>query len=68
MRELQAHHMLDDAKNGASELDNFILLCTRHHKHLHDNHLTAGGDATNPTFTDENGRAITADQPHAPPR
>jgi hypothetical protein len=68
MRELQAHHMLDNAKNGASELDNFSLLCTRHHKHLHDNHITATGDAKNPTFTDENGRAITAMQPHAPPR
>ena len=45
-----------------------ILLCPRHHTLLHDNHITASGHGANPAFTDANGRAITANQPHAPPQ
>jgi hypothetical protein len=67
-RELQAHHILAEACGGVAELENLILLCSRHHKLLHDHHIHTGGDAKCPTFTDAGGRAITANQPHAPPR
>jgi hypothetical protein len=67
-RELHAHHMLPDECGGATELANLILLCTRHHKLLHDHHIRANGDAEHPAFTDTAGRAITTNQPHAPPR
>jgi hypothetical protein len=67
-RELQAHHMHPDADDGPTELANLILLCTRHHKLLHDHHMRAGGKAEQPAFTDAGGRAITTAQPHAPPR
>ena len=44
-----------------------ILLCHRHHKLLHDQHIHTSGTADTPTFTDSAGRAITTNQPHAPP-
>ena len=50
-----------------TELDNLILLCPRHHKLLHDHHIHTSGNGQQPTFTDEAGRAITTNQPHAPP-
>jgi hypothetical protein len=43
-----------------------ILLCTRHHKHVHDRHIRTTGTGQNPVFT-EGGRSITAGRPHAPP-
>jgi hypothetical protein len=67
-RELQAHHVIPDELGGAAELANLILLCSRHHKHLHDNHIHTSGTAEHPIFEDPSGRAITANQPHAPPR
>jgi hypothetical protein len=67
-RELQAHHLVDDAFGGKAELDNLILLCPRHHKLLHDHHIHTSGTGKHPAFTDAGGRAITTNQPHAPPR
>ena len=52
---------------GSTELDNLILLCPRHHKLLHDHHIRTSGDGKRPVFEDEAGRAITTNQPHAPP-
>jgi hypothetical protein len=34
----------------------------------HDQHLRTSGNGEQPTFEDEPGRAIAANQPHAPPR
>jgi hypothetical protein len=67
-RELQAHHVIPDPLGGKTEVDNLILLCPRHHKLLHDHHIHTSGTGEHPVFTDESGRAITANQPHAPPR
>ena len=67
-RELEAHHLIPVEHGGKTELDNLILLCPRHHKHLHDHHIHTSGNAEQPAFEDEAGRAITANQPHAPPR
>jgi hypothetical protein len=53
---------------GKTELDNLILLCPRHHKLLHDHRIRASGHGEQPAFADEAGRAITTNQPHAPPR
>jgi hypothetical protein len=66
-RELKAHHLVADWRGGKTKLDNLILLCHRHHKLLHDHHLHTTGSAEQPIFTDAAGRAITANQPHAPP-
>jgi hypothetical protein len=67
-RELEAHHVVAFEIGGATELANLILLCGRHHKLLHDHHIRTCGTGEHPVFTDQGGRAITANQPHAPPR
>jgi HNH endonuclease len=66
-RELEAHHLTPVERGGRTELDNLILLCPRHHKLLHDHHIRTSGTGEQPAFTDEAGRAITTNQPHAPP-
>jgi hypothetical protein len=67
VRELEAHHLIPDEHGGRTELDNLILLCPRHHKLLHDHRIRTSGNGQQPTFADDAGRAITANQPHAPP-
>ena len=67
-RELEAHHVVAVERGGVTELANLILLCPRHHKLLHDHHIHTSGNAERPAFTDAAGRAITTNQPHAPPR
>ena len=66
-RELEAHHLLSAAQHGETLLENLILLCTRHHKHLHDHHIHTSGTGHNPRFQDATGRLITTARPHAPP-
>jgi hypothetical protein len=66
--ELEAHHIVAYEHGGATELANLILLCGRHHKLLHDHHIRTNGTGEHPVFTDQSGRAITTNQPHAPPR
>jgi HNH endonuclease len=66
-RELEAHHVVPVERGGQTELQNLILLCPRHHKLLHDHRIRTSGHGHQPTFADEAGRAITANQPHAPP-
>ena len=66
-RELEAHHLIPVERGGATELDNLILLCPRHHKLLHDCHIRTSGTGHEPLFEDQAGRAITTNQPHAPP-
>jgi 5-methylcytosine-specific restriction endonuclease McrA len=67
-RELEAHHVIPVERSGKTELDNLILLCPRHHKLLHDHRIRTSGHGDHPAFADEAGRAVTANQPHAPPR
>jgi hypothetical protein len=66
-RELHAHHLLHVANGGLTLTDEMILLCTHHHKHVHDHHIHTTGTGHNPVFTGEGGRLITAGRPHAPP-
>ena len=66
-RELEAHHLTPVELGGATELDNLILLCPRHHKHLHDHNIHTNGTARQPAFVDGSGRTVATDQPHAPP-
>ena len=66
-RELQAHHIVANEHGGVTELANLILLCSRHHKLLHDHHIRTSGNGETPVFEDRSGRAITSNQPHAPP-
>jgi hypothetical protein len=66
--ELRAHHLEHECSGGKAELENMILLCNRHHDLVHDHHIDTTGSGGEPVFTDQSGRAITANQPHAPPR
>ena len=66
-RELEAHHLTPVEHDGRTELDNLILLCPRHHTLLHDHRMTTSGTGQHPRFADQNGRTVTAHQPHAPP-
>jgi hypothetical protein len=66
-RELEAHHIVPDECGGETVLDNLILLCHRHHKLLHDRHMRTSGIGKEPVFTDDAGRVIGANPPHAPP-
>jgi hypothetical protein len=66
-RELEAHHLTPIEHGGKTELHNLILLCPRHHKHLHNHHTHTSGTSEQPAFQDETRRAITTNQPHAPP-
>jgi hypothetical protein len=66
-RELEAHHIVAFEQGGPTELANLILVCHRHHKLLHDHRIRTNGTGEHPAFTDESGRAITTNQPHAPP-
>jgi 5-methylcytosine-specific restriction endonuclease McrA len=68
VRELQAHHLVSDLLGGKTEIDNLILLCPRHHRLLHDHGIRTSGHGAHPVFADADGRAITTNQPHAPPR
>jgi hypothetical protein len=65
--ELEAHHILAIFHGGETVLENLLLLCSRHHKLLHDRHIRTSGGAGDPVFTDEAGRRITSGRPHAPP-
>ncbi len=47
-RELDAHHLVPAELGGATDLANLILLCYRHHKHLHDHHIHTSGPASSP--------------------
>ena len=65
--ELDAHHLVA-YRTAKTVLDNLILLCPRHHKLVHARHIRTSGTGRQPVFKDDSGRAITANQPHAPPR
>ena len=65
--ELEAHHIRPVELGARTELGNLMLLCPRHHKLLHDRHIRTSGTGEQPVFQDNTGRAITANQPHAPP-
>ena len=67
-RELEAHHILAVEHGGATDVANMILLCSRHHKLLHDYGIRTRGTGDQPIFEDQSGREITTNQPHAPPR
>jgi hypothetical protein len=66
-RELHAHHLLHVANGGLTLTDEMILLCTQHHKHVHDHHIHTTGTGESPVFTGEGGRLISAGRPHSPP-
>ncbi|MGZ6996082.1 MAG: DUF222 domain-containing protein [Acidimicrobiia bacterium] len=66
-RGLHAHHLVHWADGGETNLDNLILLCSRHHRLVHERHWRICGHPSQPEtiqFRRPDGRAIT---PYRPP-
>jgi hypothetical protein len=62
---LEGHHIQHWADGGATTLDNAALLCSHHHRHVHEYGYTIELDAERrPQFRDPNGRLVAT----APPR
>jgi hypothetical protein len=69
-RWLHVHHIRHWENGGASDTDNLIALCHRHHRLHHLGKLGKGRNADNPTgmhFTDEAGRTLDATGRPQPP-
>lgn len=66
-RGLHAHHLVHWADGGATDLDNLILVCGRHHRLLHEHRWRIRGHPGTPEaveFQQPYGRVIT---PYRPP-
>jgi hypothetical protein len=66
-RGLHAHHRKHWIDGGTTDLDNLVLLCTRHHRLLHEQGWQICGDLQRPEsieFRHRDGRTIT---PYRPP-
>ena len=62
-RWVDAHHIEHWVDGGATRADNLILLCTRHHRLVHEGGFRVSGDAANLRFDRPDGTAITAPPP-----
>ena len=63
-RRCDAHHIVHWANDGATRLDNLLLLCRRHHRAVHEGGFGVHRDAGNElVFTQPNGTPL----PPAPP-
>ena len=56
-RYLQVHHIVPRAHGGAHAARNLCLLCTAHHRAVHDARLQITGEAPALTFAHDDGRA-----------
>src|SRR5262249_41489532 len=61
-RWLDGHHIVHWEDGGATNQDNLLLLCSRHHRVHHSGAINITGPAERPEFTTEDGRLI-ADAP-----
>ena len=62
-RWLDVHHIVHWAKDGATDTNNLIALCSKHHRAHHQGRLGITGDADDPNgvvFTNRHGLAIRA--------
>ena len=69
-RWLQVHHVLHWEDGGATDTDNLVALCSRHHRLHHLGRLRISGHADDPdgmVFADEGGRRLTGCGRPAPP-
>lgn len=69
---LHAHHIIWWVHGGATDRDNLILLCPKHHHAIHDRRWTCTGTAADPHFTRPDGAPVTntveaARPPQQPP-
>jgi len=56
---IKAHHLLHWAKGGTTDLDNLVLLCSAHHRLVHEGGWSIRGDpAASLTFVREDGTPL----------
>lgn len=67
-RHLHVHHARHWADGGSTDLDNLVLLCSRHHRFVHERgwSITVGPDPAH-RFYDRDGRLIPHRCPLQPP-
>lgn len=67
-RWLKAHHLVHWADDGATDLDNLVLLCHAHHRLLHEGGWTVSGHpARDLRFHDPGGRPLRTTPPGISP-
>jgi hypothetical protein len=60
---LHAHHIRHWDDGGPTDLDNLVLLCSFHHRLVHEGGWGVTGDADQPlTFTSDRGRVLVEDE------
>jgi hypothetical protein len=64
-RHLQAHHIEHWADGGPTCLPNLVLVCSYHHRHIHEGHLSIEIRGGAFVFLDTRGREIPAAPPSA---
>ena len=64
-RHLHAHHIHEWAEGGATKLSNLVLVCTTHHRMLHEGKLSAAIRDRQIVFRNPSGREIPAFAPSA---
>lgn len=57
-RRLHAHHVLAWARGGRTDLDNLVLICSSHHKLVHEGGWSVSGSGADLVFRDPTGRRI----------
>jgi len=58
-RHVDAHHIRHWADGGETKLDNLVLLCRHHHRHVHESGCSVELEPDGqPVFTDPNGNTI----------
>jgi HNH endonuclease/Domain of unknown function (DUF222) len=62
-RGLHAHHVVHWVDGGPTDLDNLVLLCSRHHTMLHEYGWTIRGRPSTLEFAHRDGRPVTPCRP-----
>ena len=55
---LKAHHIIWWSRGGPTDLENLLMLCSKHHRAVHEGGWTLTGTASAHTFTAPGGRAV----------
>lgn len=63
-RFVDGHHIRHWAEGGETALDNLVLLCTHHHRLVHEGGFTVEPDAAGFTFRTPAGRTVGASPEH----
>jgi hypothetical protein len=64
-RHMHAHHVQGWAEGGPTRLSNLVLVCSSHHRMLHERELSAEIRDEKLVFLDQRGRSIPATPPRA---